>query len=67
MVGTKDAIYVWRRNLISCSKTDNYLLNKRLEIILACQHKNRFQVKNLNKERNSCYFNDNAPMFPPWA
>ena len=24
-----------------------------------------FQVKNLNKERNACYFNDNTPTFPP--
>ena len=29
-----------------------------------CQHKNRFQVKSLNKERNACYFNDNTPTFP---
>ena len=35
------------------------------EIISACQHKNRFQVKSLNKERNACYFNDNTPTFPP--
>ena len=44
---------------------DNCLLNKRSEIISACQHKNRFQVKSLNKERNACYFNDNTPTFPP--
>ena len=43
---------------------DNCLLNKRSEIISACQHKNRFQVKSLNKERNACYFNDNTPTFP---
>ena len=46
---------------------DNCLLNKRSEIISACQHKNRFQVKSLNKERNACYFNDNTPTFPPCA
>ena len=40
---------------------DNCLLNKRSEIISACQHKNRFQVKSLNKERNARYFNDNTP------
>ena len=44
---------------------DNCLLNKRSEVISACQHKNRFQVKSLNKERNACYFNDNTPTFPP--
>ena len=44
---------------------DNCLLNKRSEMISACQHKNRFQVKSLNKERNACYFNDNTPTFPP--
>ena len=41
---------------------DNFLLNKRSEIVSACQHKNRFQLKNLSKERNACYFNDNTPM-----
>ena len=42
---------------------DNCLLNKRSEIVSACQHKNRFQVKSLNKESNACYFNDNTPRF----
>ena len=36
---------------------NNYLLNKRLEIVSACQRKNRFQVNNLNKETNACYLN----------
>ena len=40
---------------------DNRLLNNRSEIISACLHKNGFQVKSLNKERNACYFNDNTP------
>ena len=40
---------------------DNCLLNNRSEIISACLHKNRFQIKSLNKERNACYFNDNTP------
>ena len=44
---------------------DKCLLNKRSEIISACQHKNGFQVRNLNKERNACYFNNNTPTFPP--
>ena len=35
-------------------KKNNFLLsNKRSEIVSACQHKNRFQVNNLNKERNA--------------
>ena len=34
---------------------NNCLLNKRSEIVSACQHKSRFQVNNLNKERNACY------------
>ena len=46
-------------------KKDNCLLNKRSEIVSACQHKNKFLVKSLNKERNACYFNDHTPMFPP--
>ena len=45
---------------------DNYWLNKRSEIISTCQHKNRFQVKNMNG-RNACYFNDSTHTFPPWA
>ena len=44
---------------------DNCLLKKRSEIVSACQHKNRFQAKSLNKERNACYFNDHTPTVPP--
>ena len=44
---------------------NNCLLNKRSEIVLACLHKSRFQVNNLNKERNACYSTTHAPTFPP--
>ena len=44
---------------------NNCLLNKRSEIVSACQHKSRFQVNNLNKERNACYSTTHAPTFPP--
>ena len=43
---------------------NNCLLNKRPEIVSACQHKSRFQVNNLNKERNACYLITHAPTFP---
>ena len=46
-------------------KYNNCLLNKRSEIVSACQQKSRFQVNNLNKERNSCYSIIHAPTFPP--
>ena len=42
---------------------NNCLLNKRSEIVSACQHKSRFQVNNLNKERNACYSTTHAPTF----
>ena len=44
---------------------NNCLLNKRSEIVLPCQHKSRFQVNNLNKERNACYSTTHAPTFLP--
>ena len=44
---------------------NNCLLNKRSEIVSACQHKSRFQVNNLNKERNACYSTTHTPTFPP--
>ena len=44
-------------------KDNCLLINKRLEIISACQYIYRFQVKNLNKYMNACYFNDNTPTF----
>ena len=44
---------------------ENCLLTKRSEIVSACRHKNKFQVKSLNKEGNACYFNDHTPTFPP--
>ena len=31
-------------------RKNNCLLNRRSEIVSACQHKNRFQVNNLKKE-----------------
>ena len=44
---------------------NNCLLNKRSEIVSAYQPKSRFQVNNLNKERNACYSTTHAPTFPP--
>ena len=63
----KDVIYVWTKNYKSILKEkNNCFLNKRSEIVLACQHKSRFQVNNLNKERNVCYLiTMHAPTFPP--
>ena len=63
--GSKRCNLCLEEKLNILKEKDNCLLNKRSEIISACQHKNRFQVKSLNKERNACYFNDNAPTFPP--
>ena len=65
--GSKRCNLCLEEKLNILKEKDNCLLNKRSEIISACQHKNRFQVKSLNKERNACYFNDNTPTFPPWA
>ena len=61
--GSKRCNLCLEEKLNILKEKDNCLLNKRSEIISACQHKNRFQVKSLNKERNVCYFNDNTP--PP--
>ena len=63
--GSKRCNLCLEEKLNILKEKDNCLLNKRSEIISACQHKNRFQVKSLNKERNACYFNDNTPTFPP--
>ena len=63
--GSKRCNLCLEEKLNTLKEKDNCLLNKRSEIISACQHKNRFQVKSLNKERNACYFNDNTPTFPP--
>ena len=54
-----------KRCNLCLEEKDNCLLNKRLEIVSTCQHKNKFQVKSLNKERNACNFNDHTPTFPP--
>ena len=54
-----------KRCNLCLEEKDNCLLNKRSEIVSACQHKNKFQVKGLNKERNACYFDDHTPTFPP--
>ena len=43
--------FMFGEKLNILKEKDNCLLNKRSEIISACQHKNRFQVKSLNKER----------------
>ena len=63
--GSKRCNLCLEEKLNILKEKDNCLLNKRSEIISACQHKNRFQVKSLNKERNARYFNDNTPTFPP--
>ena len=42
-----------KRCNLCLEQKSKYLLNKRSEIVSACPHKNRFQVNNLNKERNS--------------
>ena len=63
--GSKRCNLCLEEKLNILKEKDNCLLNKRSEIISACQHKNRFQVKSLNKDRNACYFNDNTPTFPP--
>ena len=56
-------LFLTRKSVLK--EKDNSLPKKRSEIVSACQLKNRFQVKNLNKERNACYFNDHTPTFPP--
>ena len=63
--GSKRCNLCLEEKLNILKEKDNWLLNKRSEIISACQHKNRFQLKSLKKERNACYFNDNTPTFPP--
>ena len=64
-VGSKRGNLYLEEKLIILKEKDNCSLNKKSEIVSACQHKNKFQVKNLNKERSACYFNDHAPRFPP--
>ena len=51
--------------IIILKEKNNCLLTKRSEIVSVCQHKSRFQVNNLNKERNACYSTTHAPTFPP--
>ena len=63
--GSKRCNLCLEEKLNILKEKDNCLLNKRSEIISACLHKTSFQVKNLNKEKNACYFNDNTPTFPP--
>ena len=63
--GSKRCNLCLEEKLNILKEKDNCLLNKRSEIISACQHKNRFQVKSLNKKRNACYFNDNTSTFLP--
>ena len=63
--GSKRCNLCLEEKLSILKEKDNCLLNKRSEIVSACQHKNKFQVKSLNKERNACYFNDHTPTFPP--
>ena len=63
--GSKRCNLCLEEKLNILKEKDNCLLNKRSEITSACQHKNRFQIKSLDKERNACYFNDNTPTFPP--
>ena len=62
--GSKRCNLCLEQKLSILKEKDNCLVNKRSEIVSACQHKNKFQVKSLNKERNACYFNDHTPTFP---
>ena len=55
--GSKRSDLCLYEKLSILKKKSNCLLNKRSEIVSACQHKNRFQVNNLNNERNACYLN----------
>ena len=64
MVGSKRCNLCLGEKLSVLKERDNCFLNKTSEIVSASQHKNKFQVKNLNKERNT-YFNDYTPTFPP--
>ena len=61
--GSKRCNLCLEEKLSILKEKDNCLLKKRSEIISACWHKNRFLVKNLNKERNACDFNNHTPMF----
>ena len=63
--GSKRCNLCLEEKLSILKEKDNCLLNKRSEIVSTCQHKNKFQVKNLNKERHACYFNDHTTTFPP--
>ena len=47
MGGSKKCNLCLEEKLNILKEKDNCLLNKRSEIISACQHKNRFQVKSL--------------------
>ena len=55
MGGSKRCNLCLEEKLNILKEKDNCLLNKRSEIISACQHINRFQAKNLNKERNAMH------------
>ena len=54
-----DVICVWKKELGILEEKGKSLLNIRTETVSAYLHKNRFQVNNLNKERNytACYLN----------
>ena len=62
--GSKRCNLCLEEKLNILKEKDNCLLNKRSEIISARQHKNRFKVKNINKERNACSFYDGAMLLP---
>ena len=51
--GSKRCNLCLEEKLSILKEKDNCLLNKRSEIVSACQHKNKFQVKNLNKQRHA--------------
>ena len=63
MGGSKRCNLCLEEKISILKEKNNCLLNKRSEIVSACQHKSRFQVNNLNKEMNACYSITHAPTF----
>ena len=60
--GSKKCNLCLEEKISILKEENNCLLNKRSEIVSACQHKSR--INNLNKERNACYSITHAPTFP---
>ncbi len=63
--GSKKGNLCLEEKLSILKEKSKFLLNKRSEIVSARQHKSRFQVNSLHKERNACYLNAHTPTFPP--